>query len=88
MGKGLWVLSPALIALGWAGWCAWRGHLPSRAKLNAVFSVVLLLYLAGQSLGLGVCGVGAFFDDEAAALAGIDPAGEWVVHLVAVGAIG
>lgn len=46
------------------------------------------LYLAGQSLGLGVCGVGAFFDDEAAALAGIDPAQEWVVHLVAVGATG
>ena len=46
------------------------------------------LYLAGQSLGLGVCGVGAFFDDETAALAGIDPAREWVVHLVAVGATG
>jgi nitroreductase len=46
------------------------------------------LYLSGQALGLGVCGIGAFFDDETAALAGVDPAQEWVVHLVAVGAIG
>ena len=53
MGKWLWVLSPALIALGWAGWCAWRGRLPSRAKLNAVFSVVLLLYLL-LTAGLGL----------------------------------
>lgn len=43
------------------------------------------LYLAGQALGVGVCGVGAFYDDETAALAGIDPMLEWVVHLVAVG---
>ena len=46
------------------------------------------LYLSGQGLGLGVCGIGAFFDDETAALAGVDPAQEWVVHLVAVGATG
>jgi SagB-type dehydrogenase family enzyme len=46
------------------------------------------LYLSGQALGLGVCGVGAFFDDETAGLAGIDPAQEWVVHLVAVGTTG
>ncbi len=46
------------------------------------------LYLSGQALGLGVCGIGAFFDDETAALAGVDPAQEWVVHLVAVGATG
>lgn len=42
-------------------------------------------YLEGVALGLGVCGVGAFYDDEAAALIGIDPAHEWVVHFVAVG---
>jgi SagB-type dehydrogenase family enzyme len=42
-------------------------------------------YLEGGALGLGVCGVGAFYDDEAAALIGIDPAQEWVVHFVAVG---
>ncbi len=46
------------------------------------------LYLSGQALGLGVCGIGAFFDDETAALAGVDPAQEWGVPLVAVGATG
>lgn len=43
------------------------------------------LYLAGAALGLGVCGVGAFYDDEASALVGVDPTREWVVHFAAVG---
>jgi SagB-type dehydrogenase family enzyme len=43
------------------------------------------LYLEAAALGLGCCGVGAFHDDEAAALLGVDPAGEWVVHFVAIG---
>lgn len=43
------------------------------------------LYLAGQALGVGVCAVGAFYDDEAAALIGADPAREWVVHFAALG---
>ena len=41
--------------------------------------------LAGQALGGGVCAVGAFYDDEAAALIGADPAREWVVHFAALG---
>lgn len=44
------------------------------------------LYLGAQALGLGVCAVGAFYDDEAAALAAVDPAREWIVHFAAVGA--
>lgn len=43
------------------------------------------LYLAGQALGVGVCAVGAFYDDEASALIGADPAREWVVHFAALG---
>ncbi len=43
------------------------------------------LYLAAPVLGLGVCAVGAFYDDEASALVGVDPAREWVVHFAAVG---
>ncbi len=43
------------------------------------------LYLQAQALGLGVCAVGAFYDDEAAALVGIDPALEWPVHFVTLG---
>lgn len=43
------------------------------------------LYLAAEARGLGVCAVGAFYDDEAAALVGVDPAHEWVVHFAALG---
>jgi hypothetical protein len=42
----------------------------------------------GRARGLGACAVGAFYDDEAAALVGIDPAREWVVHFAALGAEG
>jgi len=37
---------------------------------------------------LGVCAVGAFYDDEAAALVGVDPQHEWIVHFAALGVIG
>ena len=43
------------------------------------------LYLAAGARGLGVCAVGAFYDDEAAALAGIDARHEWIVHFAALG---
>lgn len=46
------------------------------------------VYLEAGARGLGVCAVGAFFDDELAALVGTDPAHEWVVHLAAVGVPG
>jgi len=43
------------------------------------------LYLEAEALGLGVCAVGAFYDDEASALVAVDPAHEWVVHFAALG---
>lgn len=43
------------------------------------------IYLEAGARGLGVCAVGAFYDDEAAALVGADPAREWVVHFAALG---
>lgn len=43
------------------------------------------LYLEGVARGLGVCGVGAFYDDEAASLIDVDPRYEWVVHFAAIG---
>jgi SagB-type dehydrogenase family enzyme len=45
-------------------------------------------YLEATALGLGVCGVGAFYDDEASQLISVDPAREWVVHFASVGALG
>lgn len=53
MDKLAWVLLPLLPAAVWLGWCAWRGRLPPRAKLNAVFSLLLLLYLLATA-GLGL----------------------------------
>lgn len=46
------------------------------------------IYLEAGALGLGVCAVGAFYDDEAAALVGSDPAHEWIVHFAAMGRVG
>jgi SagB-type dehydrogenase family enzyme len=43
------------------------------------------VYLEAIPRGLGVCAVGAFYDDEAAALVGSDPAREWIVHFAALG---
>ncbi|MGL6112357.1 MAG: SagB/ThcOx family dehydrogenase [Rubrivivax sp.] len=43
------------------------------------------VYLEAGARGLGACAVGAFYDDEAAALVGVDPAREWVVHFAALG---
>jgi nitroreductase len=43
------------------------------------------VYLAAGERALGVCAVGAFYDDEAAAVVGADPAREWVLHLAAIG---
>ena len=43
------------------------------------------LYLAGTAAGLGVCAVGAFFDDQVNDLIGIDGAEETTVYLASVG---
>lgn len=43
------------------------------------------IYLAATSLGLGPCGIGAFFDDDLSNLLGIDGKEEAPLYLVAVG---
>ncbi|MCF8041210.1 MAG: nitroreductase family protein [Desulfarculaceae bacterium] len=44
------------------------------------------LYLAATALGMGCCGVGAFYDDEVAAAAEL-PAGAWPLYLLAAGPV-
>jgi SagB-type dehydrogenase family enzyme len=64
---------------------------PARAYRHGFIEAGLVgerLYLAAGALGLAVCAVGAFYDDEAAALLGLDPAREWVVHFAALGVPG
>jgi nitroreductase len=41
--------------------------------------------LGATASGLAACPVGAFYDDEAAALIGADPRHTWVLHFAAVG---
>lgn len=41
--------------------------------------------LGAVARGLGACPVGAFYDDEAASLIGIDMGKEWVLHFAALG---
>jgi SagB-type dehydrogenase family enzyme len=43
------------------------------------------LYLEAEARRLGVCAVGAFYDDEASALAGVDPGEAWVLHFAGLG---
>ena len=44
------------------------------------------IYVAAQAKGLGACGIGAFFDDEAAGLLSLPP-GQVLLYLVAVGPV-
>jgi SagB-type dehydrogenase family enzyme len=46
------------------------------------------LYLAGESFGLGVCGIGALFDDMVNDILGLDGLEETVVYMAAVGRTG
>jgi len=43
------------------------------------------LYLAGEALGLGVCGIGALFDDMVNDIVGLDSLEETVVYMATVG---
>jgi SagB-type dehydrogenase family enzyme len=45
------------------------------------------LYLAGTAIGVGICGIGAFFDDHVNALIGVDGAEETVLYLASVGGL-
>jgi SagB-type dehydrogenase family enzyme len=46
------------------------------------------LYLAGEALGLGVCAIGAFYDDQANGIIGLDGVEETVIYMATVGVRG
>jgi len=46
------------------------------------------LYLAGEALGLGVCAIGAFYDDQVNGIIGLDGVEETVIYMGTVGVIG
>lgn len=43
------------------------------------------LYLAGTSMGLGACAIGAFFDDQVNRIVGVDGVEETVIYMATVG---
>ena len=43
------------------------------------------LYLAGTALDVGVCGIGAFFDDQVNKLIGVDGTEETILYMASVG---
>jgi SagB-type dehydrogenase family enzyme len=45
------------------------------------------LYLAATSMGLGVCAIGAFLDDDLNELLGLDGEEEAAVYIIAVGRV-
>jgi len=62
----------------------------ARGYRHAYLEVGMLgerLVLEATAHGLGVCPVGAFYDDDAAALIGVDRARTYVAHFIAVGRI-
>jgi SagB-type dehydrogenase family enzyme len=61
---------------------------PARGYRHALIEAGMVgerAYLAATALGLGVCGIGAFFDDELSALLALPPQRDWPVHLVTLG---
>jgi SagB-type dehydrogenase family enzyme len=61
---------------------------PARAYRHALLHAGCIgerIYLEAGARSLGACSVGAFYDDEAAALVGADPAREWALHFAALG---
>ncbi|MBE2242242.1 MAG: nitroreductase family protein [Burkholderiaceae bacterium] len=74
-------MRPTSTRCGPTRWAA-RGY---RHALTEAGRVGERIYLAAGARGLAACSVGAFYDTEAAALVGIDPAHEWVLHFVALG---
>jgi SagB-type dehydrogenase family enzyme len=64
---------------------------PARGYRHAFLEAGMVgerVYLEAAARGLGACAVGAFYDDEAAALVNVDSALEWVVHFAALGVNG
>ncbi|RJX34470.1 MAG: SagB/ThcOx family dehydrogenase [Desulfarculus sp.] len=75
----LWTGAAALSLVFWADLAQMEAAAGPRAYRQAMLAAGRAgqrLYLAATALGLGCCGVGAFFDREVAAAAGLPPGGQ------------
>jgi SagB-type dehydrogenase family enzyme len=85
----LWVGQAALVLVLWADLAALQKEHGPRAYRHAMLEAGRAgqrLYLAATALGLGCCGVGAFYDDEAAFHAHVPENGR-VLYLLACGPV-
>lgn len=85
----LWIRNAALQAVFMIDFDCFATTLGDRGYRAALLAAGRLghrLYLAAESLGLGACGVGAFYDEEASELLGL-PGGTGLAYVVAVGAV-
>ncbi|GFK92488.1 hypothetical protein NNJEOMEG_00313 [Fundidesulfovibrio magnetotacticus] len=85
----LWMRRAAMVALFFADFDALDPLLGARGvrwSFQAAGRLGQRLYLAAESLGLGACGVGAFYDGEAAELLGL-PEGTSLLYAVPMGPV-
>lgn len=85
----MWVGQAALNLVLWADpaqLSAVAGERGYRRAMLAAGRAGQRLYLAATALGLGCCGVGAFYDEELVAAAGLSP-GAWPLYLLAAGPV-
>ncbi|BEQ16500.1 SagB/ThcOx family dehydrogenase [Desulfoferula mesophila] len=85
----MWVGQAALSLVLWADPARLDAAAGERGYARAMLAAGRAgqrLYLAATALGLGCCGVGAFYDAELAAAAAL-PSGAWPLYLVAAGPV-
>ncbi len=85
----LWVGQAALSLVLWADLGAMEDQAGPRAYRQAMLAAGRIgqrLYLAATALGLGCCGVGAFFDEEVAQVADLPP-GASPLYVMSCGAV-
>ncbi len=85
----LWLGQAALVLVLWADLSILEKNSGPRAYRHAMLAAGRAgqrLYLAATALGLGCCGVGAFYDDDAARHAHL-PANSRVLYLLACGPV-
>ena len=85
----LWVSRAAMCLLFWADLDRLENTAGPRAYRRAMLQAGRAgqrLYLAANALGLGCCGVGAFYDQELCQAAGLPPSA-WPLYLAAAGPV-
>jgi len=85
----MWLAQAAVLFVMFADLKKFEGSYGPRSYRHLMLKAGMLgqrVYLAATSLGMGACGIGAFYDAEAAKVLGLEPA-ERMLYLVAAGPV-